>query len=205
MVLNRSEFAVRESLEYCLSLVRERALKHGITLSLDAGPGVGLIDADRLRFRQVVLNLLSNAVKFTPEGGRVDVRASMRDQELVVLVADTGVGVPPEDRERIFDSFQQGTRLSGQGEGTGLGLTLTKRILELHGGRIWLDSEPGQGSTFGIALPAGSEEPALKPVPQATVSGVPAGPAPGPGPTVVVVEDDRRSFDLLRVYLEAAG
>jgi len=206
MVLNRSEFAVRESLEYCLSMVRERALKQRILLSLDVDPQVGLLNADRLRFRQVVLNLLSNAVKFTPDGGQVDVRASIRDQDLVVLVTDTGVGVPAEDRERIFDSFQQGTRLSGQAEGTGLGLTLTKRILELHGGRIWLDSEAGKGSTFGFALPVGSEEPAMQPVPQAGLdSGVTTEPASGPGPTVVVVEDDRRSFDLLRVYLEAAG
>jgi signal transduction histidine kinase/DNA-binding response OmpR family regulator len=204
MVLNRSEFVVSESLEYCLSMVRERALKQRIQLSLEVDPEVGLLDADRLRFRQVVLNLLSNAVKFTPEGGRVDVRAFIRDQDLVVLVADTGMGVPAEDRERIFDSFQQGTRPSGQVEGTGLGLTLSKRILELHGGRIWVESEPGQGSTFGIAVPAGPQEPALKPVPQAGLAGV-TGPAPSPGPTVVVVEDDRRSFDLLRVYLEAAG
>jgi signal transduction histidine kinase/CheY-like chemotaxis protein len=204
MILNRSECDVRESLEYCISMVRERALKQRIQLSLEVDPEVGSLDADRLRFRQVVLNLLSNAVKFTPEGGRVDVRAFIRDQDLVVLVADTGVGVPAEDRERIFDSFQQGTRFSEQVEGTGLGLTLSKRILELHGGRIWVESEPGQGSTFGIALPAGPQEAALKPVPQAGLAGV-TGPVPSPGPTVVVVEDDRRSFDLLRVYLEAAG
>ena len=167
MVLNRSEFVVSESLEYCLSMVRERALKQRINLNLEVDADVGVLDADRLRFRQVVLNLLSNAVKFTPDGGRVDVRASIRGQDLVVLVADTGVGVPAEDRERIFDAFQQGTRFSGQVEGTGLGLTLSKRILELHGGRIWVGSEAGAGSTFGIALPAGSEGPALKPVPQA--------------------------------------
>jgi signal transduction histidine kinase/CheY-like chemotaxis protein len=206
MVLNRSEFAVRESLEYCLSMVRERALKQRILLSLEVDPQVGLLDADRLRFRQVVLNLLSNAVKFTPDGGRVGVRASIRDQDLVVEVADTGPGVAAEDRQRIFDSFQQGARLPGQTEGTGLGLTLSKRILELHGGRIWVESEAGKGSTFGFALPAGSREPALTSVPQAGLdSGLPTELAPGPGPTVVVVEDDRRSFDLLRVYLEAAG
>jgi CheY-like chemotaxis protein len=206
MVLNRSEFVVSESLEYCLSMVRERALQQQVLLSLEVDPKVGPLDADRLRFRQVVLNLLSNAVKFTPEGGRVDVRAFIRDQELIVLVADTGVGVPAEDRERIFDSFQQGSRSSGQVEGTGLGLTLSKRILEMHGGRIWVDSEAGQGSTFGFALPTGSGEPTLEPVPQASlISSTTVGPAPEPGPTVVVVEDDRRSFDLLRAYLEAAG
>jgi signal transduction histidine kinase/DNA-binding response OmpR family regulator len=206
MVLNRSEFAVRESLEHCLSMVRERALNQGILLNLEVDPQVGLLDADRLRFRQVVLNLLSNAVKFTPDGGRVDVRASLRDQDLVVEVVDTGPGVTAEDRQRIFDAFQQGARLPRQTEGTGLGLTLSKRILELHGGRIWVDSEAGQGSTFGIALPAGSGELAPTSVPQAgQASGLPAGVTSGPGPTVVVVEDDRRSFDLLRVYLEAAG
>jgi signal transduction histidine kinase/DNA-binding response OmpR family regulator len=206
MVLNRSEFAVRECLEYCLSMVRERALKQRIFLSLEVDPQVGMLDADRLRFRQVVLNLLSNAVKFTPDGGRVGVRASIRDQDLVVEVVDTGPGVAVEDRQRIFDSFQQGARHPEQTEGTGLGLTLSKRILELHGGSIWIESETGKGSTFGFALPAGSGEPALTSAPQVGLdSGLPAELAPGPGPTVVVVEDDRRSFDLLRVHLEAAG
>jgi signal transduction histidine kinase/CheY-like chemotaxis protein len=206
MVLDRSEFEVRESLEYCLSLVRERALKQNVLLSLEVDPALGLFDADRLRFRQVVLNLLSNAVKFTPDGGRVEVRASIRGQDLVVTVADTGVGVAPEDRQRIFGSFQQGTRASGQDEGTGLGLALSRQIVELHGGEIWVESEVGKGSTFGFALPAGAERPALKSVPKADLgSGFTAEPAQGQVPTVVLVEDDRRSFDLLRVYLEAAG
>ena len=206
MVLNRSEFDVGESLEYCLSLVRERAIKQRVQLGLEVEPEVGLVNADRLRVRQVVLNLLSNAVKFTPDGGRVQVRAFVRDQDLVVTVADTGPGVAAEDRQRIFDSFQQGTRHTEQVEGTGLGLTLSKQIVELHGGRIWIDSEPGKGSTFGFALPAGSRDPALMSVPVAALDpGLSMEPAPDMGPTVVVVEDDRRSFDLLRVYLEAAG
>ena len=181
MVLNRSEFDVRESLEYCLSLVRERAIKQRILLSLEVGPEVGLINADRLRFRQVLLNLLSNAVKFTPDGGRVAVRASTRDQDLVVTVADTGPGVAAEDRQLIFDSFQQGTRHTEQVEGTGLGLTLSKRILELHGGRIWVESETGKGSTFGFALPAGAGELASTSVPQAGLdSGFPRRAGLGP-------------------------
>ena len=159
MVLNRSQFAVRESLEYCLSMVRERALKQRISLSLEVDPQVGVLDADRLRFRQVVLNMLSNAVKFTPEGGRVGVRASIRGQDLVVEVTDTGPGVPAEDRQRIFDAFQQGARHPEQTEGTGLGLTLSKRILELHGGRIWVESEAGQGSTFGSRCPSDPPNP----------------------------------------------
>ena len=208
MELDRSTFPVRESLEYGLSLVRERALQHGITLDLDAASAVGQLDADRLRFTQVVLNLLSNAVKFTPDGGRVDVRATRGGHEVVVTVTDTGVGVAAKDRERIFHSFQQGSRVTREAEGTGLGLTLSKRIVELHGGRIWVESEPGKGSTFGFAIPSESAEPAplsrmvaperIEPVPTTE-------PAQRAGPTVVVVEDDRRSFDLLRLYLEAAG
>jgi len=206
MLLTRSRFVIRKSLEYCLSLVREQALKKSIHLSLEVDAEVGLLDADRLRFRQVVLNLLSNAVKFTPEGGCVDVRASIQGQDLVVTVADTGVGVAAEDRQRIFNSFQQGTRPSEQAEGTGLGLTLSKRIVELHGGRIWLESEVGRGSAFGFALPAGSDESALTlGIEAATDAGSITEPTMGPRPTVVVVEDDRRSFDLLRAHLEAAG
>jgi signal transduction histidine kinase/CheY-like chemotaxis protein len=206
MELNRSAFVVPDSLESCLARMREQALKERIQLSLEVGSEVGLLDADPLRFRQVVLNLLSNAVKFTAGGGRVDVRASIHGQDLVVTVADTGVGVAAEDRERIFDSFMQGNRPSGTTEGTGLGLTLSKRIVELHGGRIWLESEVGRGSTFGFALPAGSDEPVLTSVPQAGIdAGLVTEPATGPGPTIVVVEDDRRSFDLLRAYLEAEG
>jgi CheY-like chemotaxis protein len=122
-----------------------------------------------------------------------------------VEVADTGPGVAAEDRQRIFDAFQQGARHPEQTEGTGLGLTLSKRILELHGGRIWVESEAGKGSTFGFALPAVSGEAALTSATQAGLdSGLPTE-AAGPGPTVVVVEDDRRSFDLLRVYLEGVG
>jgi CheY-like chemotaxis protein len=202
MVLEHSTFVVRESLEYCLSLVRERAGKESIALSLDIDPDIAVIHADRLRFKQVVLNLLSNAVKFTPAGGRVRLHAFLRGRDIVVTVTDTGIGVGAEDRERIFDSFQQGTRTHREAEGTGLGLTLSKRIVELHGGTIWVGSASGKGSTFGFALPAGSA---------AGVSSIAAEPkamadAPGGiGPTVVVIEDDRRSFDLLRVYLEAVG
>src|SRR4029077_9137891 len=142
---------------------------------------VGLLDADRLRFRQVVLNLLSNAVKFTPDGGRVGVRASLRDRDLVVEVVDTGPGVVAEDRERIFDSFQQGARHPGQTEGTGLGLTLSKRILELHGGRICVTRAAGRASPSGCAPRAGAGDRALTSVPRAGLdSGPPAESTLGP-------------------------
>jgi signal transduction histidine kinase/ActR/RegA family two-component response regulator len=195
MELEPSAFSVRGALEYGLAMVRERAATHAITLELDVDPAIGDIETDELRFKQVVLNLLSNAVKFSGDGGRVSVRAVRDDDELRVTVADNGIGVAPEDRERIFESFQQAGRARGQNEGTGLGLTLCRRIVELFGGRMWLDSEIGTGSTFGFSVPerviAESTEVAFDDT--------------GARPVVVVVEDDRRSLDLISLYLDGAG
>ncbi len=144
MVLEPTMFSVPAVLEYGLALVRERAASHGISLTVNVGEGVGLIEADELKFKQVLLNLLSNAVKFTPDGGSVSVAASRVGDVLTVTVTDTGVGVPVEDRERIFESFQQGARGTAKEEGTGLGLTLSRRIVELFGGRLWLEPGPGR-------------------------------------------------------------
>jgi signal transduction histidine kinase len=102
-----------------------------------------------------VVNLLTNAVKFTPIGGSIDVDARMLGDEAIVSVRDTGVGIAPEDQERIFEAFQRGDRRVST-EGTGLGLTLSKRFVELHGGRIWVESVVGAGSTFGFAIPVGT-------------------------------------------------
>jgi signal transduction histidine kinase len=197
MVLDLTEFSLQEALGHGVALVRERAAQHSIRLSLEVAPGVGPVLADELRIKQVIVNLLSNAVKFTPDGGQVDVRAYTEGDEVLVTVADTGTGVAAEDRERIFESFQQGGRRASTTEGTGLGLTLSKRIVELHSGRIWVDSELGAGSTFGFAIPAGA------PVTAADAAGD-KGQADGLR-TVVVIDDDRRSVDLLTVYAEAAG
>jgi signal transduction histidine kinase/ActR/RegA family two-component response regulator len=198
MVLEPTEFSLQGALEHGLALVRDRASRHGITLHLDVAPDIGQVQADELRIKQVIVNLLSNAVKFTPDGGSVDVRARADRSEVLVTVSDTGTGVAAEDRERIFDAFQQGGRTAPTTEGTGLGLTLSKRIVELHGGRIWVDSEVGVGSTFGFAIPAGASVAAADA--EADDSGQPDG-----GRTVVVIDDDRRSVDLLSVYLEAVG
>ena len=100
-----------------------------------------------------MFNLLSNAVKFTPAGGSVEVSSAQRNGEVLVSVADTGPGIAPEDQERIFEEFQQTDLGAEQREGTGLGLALSKRLVELHGGRIWVDSELGKGSTFTFTLP----------------------------------------------------
>ena len=114
-----------------------------------------MVWADEVKLKQVVVNLLTNAVKFTPSGGAVDVRAWAEGDEVVVTVRDTGVGVAMEDQARIFEAFQRGDRRVSV-EGTGLGLTLSKRFVELHGGRIWVDSVVGAGSTFGFAIPVGA-------------------------------------------------
>ena len=107
----------------------------------------------------MLLNLLSNALKFTAEGGRIDVRAGVNDGEVEVSVADTGVGIAPEDQEKVFEEFQQVGTADKKVEGTGLGLTLSRKFIELHGGRISVTSEVGRGSTFAFTLPLTSRLP----------------------------------------------
>jgi len=144
---------VSAALENVLTLVRERAGRHGLGLELNVTPGLGEIDADELKFKQIMLNLLSNALKFTPSGGRITVSAGRAGDEVCIAVADTGVGIPPEHHESIFEEFRQvGGESSARREGTGLGLTLTRKFVELHGGTIRVDSAPGQGSTFTFTL-----------------------------------------------------
>ena len=196
MELERSSFQVSDAVDYSLSMVRERAARHGVRLSSTADRDVGRVYADELRFKQVLLNLLSNAVKFTPEGGSVTVSAVREGTELVVEVTDTGPGIAAEDRERIFDSFQQGGRSPTRQEGTGLGLTLCKRIIELHDGTIWVESELGSGSTFGFRIPNVTEPGA---------DGPSAGTSVRDNPVVLLVEDDQSSLDLLEAYLEGTG
>jgi signal transduction histidine kinase len=154
--LEVAPFSLREALERGVVMVRERATQGGVQVAFSADPEVDVVDGDERRIRQVIFNLLSNAVKFTPAGGAVDVSAAQVNGEVRVLVADTGPGLDPEDHERIFEEFQQTEAGVEQREGTGLGLALSKRLVELHGGRIWVDSELGKGSTFVFTLPARS-------------------------------------------------
>jgi signal transduction histidine kinase len=133
-------------------MVREQATTEGVQVTLHKNGGLDVVSGDERRIRQVIFNLLSNAVKFTPAGGEVDVGATRINGELRVCVADSGPGIAAEDLDRIFEEFQQ-TDVGAQHEGTGLGLALSKRLIELHGGRIWVESEPGKGSTFIFALP----------------------------------------------------
>ena len=154
MELELARFDLPQAMQDTLVLVRERAARHGIELHLEVDGGVGEIVADERKIKQVMLNLLSNAVKFTPEGGRVDVRTVPTDGGVEVSVADTGIGIAPENQELIFEEFRQvGGDYAHKREGTGLGLTLARRFVELHGGRIWVKSQPGQGSTFTFSIP----------------------------------------------------
>jgi PAS domain S-box-containing protein len=144
-----------------------------------------IVHADRTRFREILSNLLSNAVKFTPEGGSVWVEKcpSVEDMECF-CVADTGIGIAPEDHEAIFDKFRQvGSTTRGVREGTGLGLAIVKSFVEMHGGSITLESEPGKGSRFSFTIPAGDSTP----------------------PIVLVIEDEPSARELLASYLEPLG
>lgn len=194
MVLEPSTFEVSSALEWASALHRERAAAHAITLTIEVADDVGTIEADERQFRQVVLNLVANAVKFTPDGGTVSINAYREGTELSVTVTDTGIGVAPEDRERIFETFQQGRRAAPKEEGTGLGLTLCRRIVELFGGRMWLESTPGVGSTFGFSVPGLREQ-----------EDDLASPERDKLPVVVLVDDDRASLDLLSAYLDGSG
>jgi signal transduction histidine kinase len=154
MDLEVSTFDLPTALSNAMTLVRERAQRHGIELSLEVDKRLGAFQADERKFKQIVVNLLSNAVKFTPDGGRVDVSARKHDGKIEVAVRDTGIGIAPQDHAAVFEEFKQvGRDYTKKAEGTGLGLTLTKRFVELHGGAISLESALGKGSTFTITLP----------------------------------------------------
>ena len=154
MELDAGDFDLPAALQNALTLVRERAQRHGIELGLDVDAGLGTFRADERKFKQIMLNLLSNAVKFTPEGGKVSVAAKLNGSAVEVSVADTGVGIAPEDQAIVFEEFRQvGRDYTRKAEGTGLGLALTRRFVELHGGVISLASTPGKGSTFTFTLP----------------------------------------------------
>jgi GAF domain-containing protein len=155
--LELGRFHLPTALDNALTLVRERATRHGITLTHNVDPGVADIVADERKVKQILLNLLSNAVKFTPEGGRVGVTVTAAADGIAIAVSDTGIGIAPEDQAAIFEEFRQvGREDARKQEGTGLGLTLAKKFVELHGGRIWVESRVGQGSTFSFTLPVGS-------------------------------------------------
>jgi signal transduction histidine kinase len=158
MELEATDFDLPSAIDNALILVRERATRRGIALGRTLDERLGTIRGDERKVKQVLLNLLSNALKFTPEGGRIDVSARVQDGAAEIAVADTGVGIAPEDQEAVFEEFRQVGTADKKVEGTGLGLALSRKFIELHGGRIWVQSQVGRGSTFTFTLPVRREE-----------------------------------------------
>jgi signal transduction histidine kinase len=157
MELELTDFDLPSAIDNALTLVRERATRRGIALGRAIDDRVGSIQADERKLKQVLLNLLSNAIKFTPEGGRIAVRAALNEGMVEVSVADTGVGIAPEDQQAVFEEFRQVGAADKKVEGTGLGLALSRKFVKLHGGRIWVTSEVGHGSIFTFILPVRRE------------------------------------------------
>jgi signal transduction histidine kinase/DNA-binding response OmpR family regulator len=176
-----------------LALFRTQALTRRITLAVEIQSPLGELMADRVRLQQILHNLLSNALKFTPEEGLVTVTARQIGLELELTVRDTGIGIAPEDHQRIFEAYEQAGTVEGQQKGTGLGLAITKRLVELHGGQIRVESAPGLGSAFTVRLPGAA--PIEAAAQAADVS----------GPLVLVVEDDLLAAELIRNHLTVAG
>ena len=156
MELEVTDFNLPAAIDNALTLVRERAARRGIALRMTADERVGEVRGDERKIRQVVLNLLSNAIKFTPEGGSIDVGAAAVDGAVEVSVRDTGVGIAPEDQQAVFEEFRQVGASAAKQEGTGLGLALCRKFIELHGGTIWVTSAVGAGSTFTFRIPTRS-------------------------------------------------
>jgi len=155
MELEVASFHLPSAIDDALLLMRERAGRRGLPLDRQIDARLGQIRADQRKVKQVLLNLLSNAVKFTPEGGRIEIRAVPAEDAVEISVTDTGIGIAPEDQEAVFEEFRQVGKSDKKAEGTGLGLALCRKFVELHGGRIWVKSVLGQGSTFTFTVPVG--------------------------------------------------
>lgn len=207
MELEPAVFNLRELLEGSLVMIKERALAHGLTLSLDIAKEIDTFVGDERKVKQILFNLLSNAVKFTPDRGKVSVSAIKTDGAVHVVVRDTGIGIAVEDQQQIFEAFQQvGKGTVGKTEGTGLGLALTKKFVELHGGQMWVESCVGQGSAFTFTLPivGTAKSTRLSSVRQrAAKEGV--NEENSTKPLVLIIDDDTKAAELLRLYLTEAG
>ena len=153
MELDLSNFDLPNVVDTAVLLTRERAGRRGIVLRVEKDEQLGPIRGDERKIKQVLLNLLSNAIKFTPDGGRIDVRAKLVNATVEISISDTGIGIAPEDQEAVFEEFRQVGTANTKVEGTGLGLALSRKFVELHGGKIWVKSQVGAGSTFTFTLP----------------------------------------------------
>ena len=157
MDLELESFDLSTAIDNATALIKERAMRHQITLQRDGDDAIGEIVADELKVKQILVNLLNNAVKFTPDEGQITIQSRKVDDAIEVAIKDSGIGISVEDKNRIFESFRQAKEDTAglrKQEGTGLGLSLSKRMVELHGGTMWVESEVGVGSNFFFTLPA---------------------------------------------------
>jgi CheY-like chemotaxis protein/anti-sigma regulatory factor (Ser/Thr protein kinase) len=215
MDIRMSPVDLSELLEHCLRMIRETAIARGLYVSLRVSEEFyeGQIQADSVRLKQIVMNLLSNAVKFTPSGGTIRLEAERRGKEILVSVSDTGIGLKPDDQERIFQAFEQlDCSFSRQEQGTGLGLALVRKLVQLHGGRFSVESDgEGLGSTFSFFIPFIREEKdaeaQLAPASERLQFQSPSDPSveEKTRPKVLVVEDNESNMKFITDLLEDAG
>lgn len=206
MSLQYEVFFVPDAITDVFHILKELAKKKNLLLSTTIHPDVKNIEADRVKFKQILYNLVSNAIKFTPQSGSITTKAHIIDDTLQVSVTDTGIGMKPEDQEKVFKAFWQAdSSFARKYEGTGLGLTLTKRIVEMHGGKIWFHSEFEKGSTFYFTIPLKASLKIPEPPEIKTKLPYLETKRKEESKTILVVEDDRMAAELLRVYLTNAG
>ncbi|MBC7911168.1 MAG: hypothetical protein H7Y30_11740, partial [Pyrinomonadaceae bacterium] len=154
MRLDVSSIDLRNVVDELRETMEPLAREKGLTLEVALSPDLPTVEADRAKLRRILVNLLSNSLKFTNRGGRVEVKAEKMGEHVMISVIDTGVGIAPDDVARLFDKYEQARSRATRGEkGTGLGLYITRQLVELHGSHIKVESEQGRGSVFSFTLP----------------------------------------------------
>ncbi|SFM96357.1 Signal transduction histidine kinase [Formivibrio citricus] len=221
MTLDLETVALETLLDNSMAMFKEKALVHRLQLHMERDPSLPDVTADARKLKQIIYNLLSNAVKFTPDGGEIVLsahRQSHADGDILELaVTDTGIGIAPADQGKLFQPFVQiDSSLSRKYQGTGLGLSMVKRLVELHGGQVGLESAPGKGSRFWIHIPwiKGAALPhpqAVAEIPpaQTAIAQAESGTQPSAeaskAPLALIIEDDAKATELMTRYLEAEG
>jgi PAS domain S-box-containing protein len=202
MRLNVEFIHISAIIDEIAASLRGQIEEKGLSLKLDIPESLSPIYGDRDRVTQILINLIDNARHYTPAGGQITVSAQVRGDFLQVSVADTGIGIAPEDQKKIFDRFYRADHsLVQEVAGTGLGLSIAKSFVEMHGGEIWVESEPGQGSTFSFTLPLAERGKELEGFPTPSPSPL----SLAPSKRILVVEDEPDIAELIRYHLEGNG